>query len=718
MESDEELVKRLRTEFPEQFMSLVKMHLSLCLDQCTDEVDCLTPQTKVPDKRSLLSTRKTSRISKHLCHEEGIKFSAQIYQIIDYLSKPSSLQHEGVFRRNGKVKQQQELLHLIKEKNDVDISDMLNSNLYSVHEVATVLKNFLAEMPEPLLIESYYPLHCSLAKLNHPQRQIRGCQILVLLLPPENAAMLRRIFKLLHEVTLHSEANKMNALNLGIVLAPHILCPRKMSAEDLTTHASSLAHIVSFMIENANILFDFPVEFMDDVRLHSKRDPEEDASSTASTPPVKTTITFVDREMTAKLVADGDPTEAALAELYAYVQSQPESEVKKKWVTKFNKENGCGTPKVILNSSITEACAKNCKSISHSIRKHLFNGTGVTPKRRRSKSSTRSSALCYTSETSPSEVDDMKSPNRPQFGSQRNLLESTPVSEFIRHPACAKQTLRAANANQPLASIPPELAKENCVHHEQVISPLTQSAQRFPYYARDSIMTPRCRKPVFTFSPIDEPADDLVPNSDAIQLANLNFIHPTEDANPEDVNEKADSEMCGSSDDKELSPSPLDSASGSASDPEMCGSSDDKELLPSPLDSASGSASDPEMCGSCDDKEPSPCPLDSAPGSPSGSTSSSDSSLTEDSDSFLSGIALISGGSLTSPFKSYLMSREIQVTETDADDAESHEGDQSKISNSLLEILDGREPETQQPQLSPTRPSPPLTKSILFETSL
>ena len=49
------------------------------------------------------------------------------------------------------------------------------------------------------------------------------------------------------------------------------------------------------MIENADILFNFPVEFMDDVRLHSKRDPEEDASSTASTPPVKTTITFVDR---------------------------------------------------------------------------------------------------------------------------------------------------------------------------------------------------------------------------------------------------------------------------------------------------------------------------------------------------------------------------------------------------------------------------------------
>ena len=86
--------------------------------------------------------------------------------------------------------------------------------------------------------------------------------------------------------------------------------------------------------------------------------------------------------MTAKLLADGDPTEAALAELYAFVQSQPESEVKKKWVHKFNKENGCGTPKVILNSSISEhhqSCSAkisnghgNSRNLSHSIRVSVF----------------------------------------------------------------------------------------------------------------------------------------------------------------------------------------------------------------------------------------------------------------------------------------------------------------------------------------------------------
>lgn len=142
-------------------------------------------------------------------------------------------------------------MNLIKKKDASEITRLLESNAYSVHEMATVLKNLLAEMPEPLLIESYYPFHCSLAsiilkiiylqkkftslfkyfisiELNHPERQIRGCQLLVLLLPAENAAILRRLLCLLHEVSLHETSNKMNAMNLGIVLAPHILCPRKV----------------------------------------------------------------------------------------------------------------------------------------------------------------------------------------------------------------------------------------------------------------------------------------------------------------------------------------------------------------------------------------------------------------------------------------------------------------------------------------------------------
>lgn len=138
-----------------------------------------------------------------------------------------------------------------KEKSVAEMTTILDSGAYSVHEVATVLKNLLADMSEPLLIEGYYPFHCSLAskpvnyfkelfsfkfknflcfsELNHSKRQILGCQMLVLLLPNENAAILRRLLNMLHEVSQHQDENKMNAMNLGIVLAPHILCPRKVS---------------------------------------------------------------------------------------------------------------------------------------------------------------------------------------------------------------------------------------------------------------------------------------------------------------------------------------------------------------------------------------------------------------------------------------------------------------------------------------------------------
>ena len=53
--------------------------------------------------------------------------------------------------------------------------------------------------------------------------------MLVLLLPKENAEMLHQLLQLLHKVTVNAESNKMNALNLGTMMAPHILCPRKVS---------------------------------------------------------------------------------------------------------------------------------------------------------------------------------------------------------------------------------------------------------------------------------------------------------------------------------------------------------------------------------------------------------------------------------------------------------------------------------------------------------
>jgi hypothetical protein len=81
-----------------------------------------------------------------------------------------------------------------------------------------------------------------------------------------------------------------------------------------------------------------------------------------------TVFSFVDRERTA-LAHVTDPTEAALAQLYAHIQSLPESSKKKKLIKQFNKENGQGTP---LQVNVRRKGHLRSKSLGDSIKvRHL-----------------------------------------------------------------------------------------------------------------------------------------------------------------------------------------------------------------------------------------------------------------------------------------------------------------------------------------------------------
>ena len=54
-------------------------------------MDCLTPQNKLHEKRSLANQKNKSRLPKQApVIDEGIKYAFQINQLIDYLARPSS----------------------------------------------------------------------------------------------------------------------------------------------------------------------------------------------------------------------------------------------------------------------------------------------------------------------------------------------------------------------------------------------------------------------------------------------------------------------------------------------------------------------------------------------------------------------------------------------------------------------------------------------------
>lgn len=66
---------------------------------------------------------------------------------------------EGIFRRTGSLNRQQELRSLLNR----GVTLNLEGGAYSVHNCASVLKTFLAELPEPLLTEAHYPAYCQIA---------------------------------------------------------------------------------------------------------------------------------------------------------------------------------------------------------------------------------------------------------------------------------------------------------------------------------------------------------------------------------------------------------------------------------------------------------------------------------------------------------------------------------------------------------------------------
>ncbi|KAG5318581.1 RHG19 protein, partial [Pseudoatta argentina] len=401
---DGKLAFRMRKVNPEQFHTLVKMHLSFELDLNTEDSDGITEKARLK-KWGLLSFTKKSKSSVNLEKgTEGVMLSEDginhLTQLIDYLSKEQNIIQEGIFRRTGKLTRQQDLKTAMSQGVFLDLDD----GRFSVHDCASVLKTFLAELSEPLLTDLHYPAHCQIAgntnkaysftydicrtyllwfyKLltelcsldakSNDARLLSSLQLLLLLLPPPNRILLKAIVTLLNKTASYEHSNKMNSDTLATLFTPHLLCPRKLTPEALHINSQNLSCLVAFMIRKGTELFEIPPKLATDIRAYwveqekkllspKKNDLNEsvpDATSTAHT-----VFSFVDRKLTAKANSTQD-TQAALAQLYAHIQAMPESAKKRRLVKQFNKENGQGTPRHV----------KSCKtkSLGDSIKKHIF----------------------------------------------------------------------------------------------------------------------------------------------------------------------------------------------------------------------------------------------------------------------------------------------------------------------------------------------------------
>ncbi|XP_061412325.1 rho GTPase-activating protein 19 isoform X3 [Lethenteron reissneri] len=266
-------VEKLRHEWPERFQEMVVSGVTRHVDlpgtelaQLMGDMDPRLPgSTATAFLRSLPFLRKKA-VEKGAVFgapltEEGI---ARIYQLIEYLHK--NLHVEGLFRVSGSSLRQQALRDLLNSGREVD----LDNAMFHPQDVASVLKAFLGELPEPLLTHRHYNAHLKINELTlfdttgnktsvvDKERQLEALQLLFLLLPSANRNLLRLLLDLLHQTARRQDTNKMSAFNLALMFSPHILWPRNVTANDLQENIGKMNNAVAFMIKHSQKLFKAP----------------------------------------------------------------------------------------------------------------------------------------------------------------------------------------------------------------------------------------------------------------------------------------------------------------------------------------------------------------------------------------------------------------------------------------------------------------------------
>ncbi|XP_008198135.1 rho GTPase-activating protein 19 isoform X2 [Tribolium castaneum] len=488
--SDESLTEKFKREFNEQFHILVRMHLSFLLDQATNEHETLSEKNRLKKWSLVPFNKKKSKgaLDGAPLTQEGI---CQVYQLIEFLKKEQNIKVEGVFRRTGSLARQQELRNLLSR----GVTLELEGGTYSIHDCASVLKGFLAELPDPLLTEAHYPAYCQIAELCvnkektvQEEKLLAALQLLLLLLPNENKVLLKDILDLLNFTASFESFNRMSADNLAKLFTPHLLCPRKLTPEQLHVTSQTLAGIVSFMIVKNSELFKIPQNLILEFRARYEKRRALSANclneSATDQCAASTVFTFVDQERTAK-ENETNTTETALAQLYAHIQSLPESSKKRKLVKQFNKENGHGTPLQVLRSGVQ----KN-KSLGDSIKKHIFHKSVVKSLKKRTPplqtALARARLFCTNCDSSPDQV----ASDEPQ---SKKIRRSTSETEGETPDAETGIGITSTPACVALHFTPDDQERKS-------MSPITRSTQRMTRAMQETMMTPRSRKPVLLVS--------------------------------------------------------------------------------------------------------------------------------------------------------------------------------------------------------------------------
>ncbi|KAM3607741.1 uncharacterized protein V6R79_012949 [Siganus canaliculatus] len=206
----------------------------------------------------------------------------QVPRVVDlccqHLEK-HGLETVGIFRVGSSKKRVRQL------REEFDQGWMVNlDEEHSIHDVAALLKEFLRDMPDPLLTRELYTAFINTILLDNSVQE-SALQLLIFLLPPCNSDTLQRLLCLLSTVAAHAEdsldnrgheltGNKMTALNLATIFGPNLLHKLKNSDKEFVVQSfaraeesTSIISVVQKMISTYDTLFMVSADLQNEVLM-------------------------------------------------------------------------------------------------------------------------------------------------------------------------------------------------------------------------------------------------------------------------------------------------------------------------------------------------------------------------------------------------------------------------------------------------------------------
>lgn len=174
-----------------------------------------------------------------------------------------ALEMEGLLRVPGSAARVNCLIQKMEETYHLGQFSFVEVNC---NDICSLLKQFIRELPIPLLTREYLPAFASIHDISGLKEQVRTLNLLILLLPDVHQKMLKRLLQFCERIIQHSATNKMDLTNIAMVIAPNLFIKLPSRHMDAIAMATKTSHIVRLLIKYHDLLWTIPGEMLRQIR--------------------------------------------------------------------------------------------------------------------------------------------------------------------------------------------------------------------------------------------------------------------------------------------------------------------------------------------------------------------------------------------------------------------------------------------------------------------